>query len=96
MGRKLAGLFGIIAATLAFGFGTVAEAGHTQGPQSSQQVVADDKGPTITGPGVPADDKGPTLVPADDKGPTVVLADDKGPTVIAVTNDDKGPTSAAL
>ncbi|MFF2520957.1 hypothetical protein [Streptomyces liangshanensis] len=82
MGRKLAGLFGIIAATLAFGFGTVTQAAHSQGPRSTQQVVADDKGPTI--------------VPADDKGPTAVLADDKGPTVIVRTFDDKGPTSAAL
>ncbi|MEV0786656.1 hypothetical protein AB0I52_27595 [Streptomyces sp. NPDC050423] len=99
MGHKLAGLFGIIAATLAFGFGVTVEAGQSHSPRSTQQVVADDKGPTVIGTHVLADDKGPTVIvtPNDDKGPTVigtrVLADDKGPTVIVATpNDDKGPT----
>lgn len=99
MGHKLAGLFGIIAATLAFGIGVTVEAGQSHSPRSTQQVVADDKGPTAIGTHTLADDKGPTVVvtPKDDKGPTVigthVLADDKGPTVIVATpDDDKGPT----
>ncbi|MEU8627503.1 hypothetical protein [Streptomyces sp. NPDC048669] len=99
MGHKLAGLSGIIAATLAFGIGVTVEAGQSHSPRSTQQVVADDKGPTVIGTHTLADDKGPTVVvtPKDDKGPTVigthVLADDKGPTVIVATpDDDKGPT----
>ncbi|MCX4774099.1 hypothetical protein [Streptomyces sp. NBC_01285] len=100
MGHKLAGLFGIIAATLAFGIGVTVEAGQSHSPRSTQQVVADDKGPTVIGTRVLADDKGPTVIvatPNDDKGPTVIVAtpnDDKGPTAITdTTNDDKGPTS---
>ncbi|MEU8701473.1 hypothetical protein AB0C61_28210 [Streptomyces sp. NPDC048680] len=100
MGHKLAGLFGIIAATLAFGIGVTVEAGQSHSPRNPQQVVADDKGPTVIGTHTLADDKGPTVIvatPNDDKGPTVIgthiLADDKGPTVIVATpNDDKGPT----
>ncbi|NED87941.1 hypothetical protein G3I76_48650 [Streptomyces sp. SID11233] len=101
MGHKLAGLFGIIAATLAFGIGVTAEAGQTHSPRSTQQVVADDKGPTVIGTHTLADDKGPTVIvatPNDDKGPTVATPnDDKGPTgVTDTTNDDKGPTSPAM
>ncbi|MCM2415393.1 MULTISPECIES: hypothetical protein [unclassified Streptomyces] len=102
MGHKLAGLFGIIAATLAFGIGVTVEAGHSDSPRSTQQVVADDKGPTVIGTHLVADDKGPTVIvhTDDDKGPTVVtdtVNDDKGPTVITDTvNDDKGPTSPAM
>ncbi|WP_329593929.1 hypothetical protein OG298_35105 [Streptomyces sp. NBC_01005] len=74
MGRKLAGLFGIIAATLAFGIGTVVEAGQSHDARSIQQVLADDKGPTVIGTTGTDDDKGPTVVGTtgtdDDKGPT--------------------------
>ncbi|MGN5632274.1 hypothetical protein [Streptomyces sp. AC154] len=101
MGHKLAGLFGIIAATLAFGIGVTAEAGQTHSPRSTQQVVADDKGPTVIGTHTLADDKGPTVIvatPNDDKGPTFATPnDDKGPTSVTdTTNDDKGPTSPAM
>lgn len=103
MGHKLAGLFGIIAATLAFGIGVTAEAGQAHSPRSTQQVVADDKGPTVIGTHTLADDKGPTVIvatPNDDKGPTVITDttnDDKGPTVIGATpNDDKGPTAPVM
>ncbi|MFF1650357.1 hypothetical protein [Streptomyces sp. NPDC058240] len=105
MGRKLAGLFGIIAATLAFGIGTAVEVGQSHDSRGVQQVVADDKGPTIIGTRGTDDDKGPTVIGthvlADDKGPTIVartITDDKGPTVIGTqgTDDDKGPTSPAM
>ncbi|SFY41350.1 hypothetical protein OH786_04725 [Streptomyces atratus] len=105
MGRKLAGIFGIVAATLAFGIGTAVEAGQSNDFRSIQQVVADDKGPTIVGTQGTDDDKGPTLIGthvlADDKGPTVVartITDGKGPTVIGTqgTDDDKGPTSPVM
>ncbi|MER5618201.1 hypothetical protein [Streptomyces sp. NPDC002215] len=101
MGRKLAGIFGIVAATLAFGIGTAVEAGQAHDARSIQQVLADDKGPTVIGTTGTDDDKGPTIagthVLADDKGPTVIaqtITDDKGPTVIGTTgtDDDKGPT----
>lgn len=49
MGRKLAGIFGILAATLAFGIGATVEAGHSQGQQGSQHVLAESTGPTSIG-----------------------------------------------
>ncbi|GGV95203.1 hypothetical protein GCM10015535_62120 [Streptomyces gelaticus] len=92
MGRKLAGIFGIAAATLAFGIGTAVEAGQSNDSRSIQQVVADDKGPTVIGTQGTDDDKGPTVIG------THVLADDKGPTVVGTlgTDDDKGPTSPVM
>ncbi|MFE7465427.1 hypothetical protein ACFU6R_15185 [Streptomyces sp. NPDC057499] len=106
MGRKLAGIFGIVAATLALGIGAAAESGHSYGSGAAQQVVADDKGPTVIDTTGTDDDKGPTVIAtrllADDKGPTIVgtlgTDDDKGPTVIGTTgtDDDKGPTSPVM
>jgi hypothetical protein len=51
MGRKLAGLIGILVATLAFGLGSTAAAGHSHSTvRHSQQVLAEDQGPTfVTG-----------------------------------------------
>ncbi|MFJ3258197.1 hypothetical protein ACIPK9_35870 [Streptomyces sp. NPDC086771] len=92
MGRKLAGIFGIVAATLAFGIGTAVEAGQSHDSRGIQQVVADDKGPTVIGTQGTDDDKGPTIIA------TQGTDDDKGPTVIGTqgTDDDKGPTSPVM
>ncbi|WP_326695886.1 hypothetical protein OG909_32420 [Streptomyces sp. NBC_01754] len=75
MGRKSAGLVGIVAA-LAFGLGVGAEAGHVQIQPADVHVVADDQGPTSIGKGgvVPAgvtDDQGPTAI---GEGGVTVLA----------------------
>ncbi|MFE2015969.1 hypothetical protein, partial [Streptomyces sp. NPDC059491] len=67
MGRKSAGLVGIVAAALAFGLGATVEAGQAQIQPAGVRVVADDQGPTVIGKGgvVQAgatDDQGPTVI----------------------------------
>lgn len=49
MGRKLAGLFGIVAASLVLGLGTAAGAVHPH-QSAGQRVLAEDKGPTSISP----------------------------------------------
>lgn len=87
MGRKLAGLFGIAAATLAFGIGSAVEAGHTHSSPAGHSVQADIQGPTVT----PADIQGPTKVQVDIQGPTATPSDIQGPT--ATPADIQGPTA---
>jgi hypothetical protein len=57
MGRKLAGVFGIVAAVLAFGFGTSVEAGPLNHTAGHHVVVADGQNPTCV---APADGQNPT------------------------------------
>lgn len=52
MGRKLAALFGIVAASLALGLGTAAGTLHPH-QAGGQRVVAEDKGPTSITPNAP-------------------------------------------
>ncbi|MFI9271505.1 hypothetical protein ACIGXM_12430 [Kitasatospora sp. NPDC052896] len=49
MGRKLAGLFGIVVASLALGLGTAAGAVDPHQP-AGHRVLAEDKGPTVISP----------------------------------------------
>ncbi|MER6264893.1 hypothetical protein ABT203_35845 [Streptomyces sp900105245] len=64
MGRKSAGLVGIVAAVLTLGLGVSIEAGHSQDRPAGVRVVADDRGPTVITTGAPAAN------PADDREPT--------------------------
>ncbi|PKW06091.1 hypothetical protein SAMN05428944_6867 [Streptomyces sp. 1222.5] len=64
MGRKSAGLVGIVAAVLTLGLGASIEAGHSQDRPAGARVVADDRGPTVITQG------SPTATPADDREPT--------------------------
>ncbi|MFG2481556.1 MULTISPECIES: hypothetical protein [Streptomyces] len=57
MRSKLAGLIGITAAALAFGFGVTAQSPADSGQPSGYQVLADDKGPGVASPA-------PTPVPS--------------------------------
>ncbi|CAM5467936.1 hypothetical protein AB0M94_09225 [Streptomyces xanthochromogenes] len=84
MGRKSAGLVGIVAAVLAFGLGATIEAGQPQVHPAGARVVADDRGPTVITPHgsstvTLADDRGPTVI-APYPSPTIKPADDRGPT----------------
>jgi hypothetical protein len=94
MGRKLAGLFGIVAAALAFGLGAAHEAGHSQGWQSVQHLRADVQDPTVI---TTQDVQDPTSVTyADVQDPTsVTYADVQDPTVVTV-QDVQDPTSLAV
>lgn len=49
MGRRLAGLIGVITATLALGLASVMELGHSQTHHAGHHAVAEGKGPTIAG-----------------------------------------------
>ncbi|MFE4863150.1 hypothetical protein [Streptomyces sp. NPDC056670] len=89
MGRKSAGLVGIVAAVLAFGLGATIEAGHPQVRPAGVQVVADDRGPTVITPHGSS-----TVTLADDRGPTVI-APYGTPTPTPKPADDRGPTGAA-
>lgn len=64
MGRKSAGLVGIVATVLALGLGASVEAGATQDRQTGLHVVAEDQGPTVITPTTPGattdEDQGPT------------------------------------
>jgi hypothetical protein len=50
MGRKLAGLIGIITAALVFGLTPGAEDGHDQVKRPERHVMAEGKGPTTARP----------------------------------------------
>jgi hypothetical protein len=49
MGRKLAGLIGIITAALVFGLAPGVDAGHGRVKQPERHVMAEGKGPTTIG-----------------------------------------------
>lgn len=49
MGRKLAGLIGIVTAVLAFGLTATVEMGHSPVQQDVRHVLAEGKGPTGAG-----------------------------------------------
>ncbi|SEN19081.1 hypothetical protein [Actinacidiphila rubida] len=49
MGRKLAGLAGIIVAVLAFGLTATGTAGHAPASSPAHHALAEGKGPTSTG-----------------------------------------------
>ncbi|MEU5510781.1 hypothetical protein [Streptomyces fungicidicus] len=49
MGRKLAGLIGIVTAALVFGLAPGVEVGHDQVKRAEPHVMAEGKGPTTIG-----------------------------------------------
>ncbi|MFE0525304.1 hypothetical protein [Streptomyces sp. NPDC058954] len=94
MGRKSAGLVGIVAAVLALGLGATIETGHAQGHSAGVRVVADDRGPTVI---TSHASFASAATPADDRGPTVIAAHASSVSAsVATPADDRGPTSFAL